>query len=88
MILTALLKIVYYLVYAIGGVFLLLPDVSIPVAFSNNMIMALSYTQVINSFFPVSELLYTICGIFLLYEIAYLTLKVFNWVIRKIPTIS
>jgi len=88
MITATLLNLVYYLLYALAYVFLLAPDVVANPAFASSMQTAVSYAQAINSFFPVSELLFTIAGIFLLYEGGYLALKVFNWVIRKFPGIS
>lgn len=70
------------------GIFLLADDVVINPAFESSMTTAISYAQAINKIFPVNELLYTIVGIFLVYELAYFGLKIINWIIRKIPTIS
>lgn len=88
MITAAILTLVYYLLYALAYVFLLAPDVVANPQFASSMATAVSYAQAINSFIPVSELLFTIAGVFLIYEGAYLALKVFNWVIRKFPGIS
>lgn len=88
MIITLLLKVIYWLIYAIFGVFLFLPDVSLPIEFTSNVASALSYAQAINSFIPFSELFYVIGGVFLIYEGYYLLLKIVNWIIRKIPSIQ
>lgn len=88
MILSIILKIVYYFMYLHVGILLLLPDVSISQNFADNLNTAMGYAKSIDNILPVSELLYTIIGVFIAYEIGYLTLKLINWVIRKIPTIS
>lgn len=88
MISALLLKIIYYIIWLLSSLFLLANDVSINGAFSSSIATAMSYAQAINKIFPVSELLYTIVGVFLAYEIAYFGWKIINWVIRKIPTIS
>lgn len=88
MIVYYLLKIVYWVIYAFMYVFFLLPDVSIPIEFKNSIQTGYSYAQAINSFVPVSELITGIVVIFLAYEGYYLTLKIINWIIRKIPSIN
>jgi hypothetical protein len=69
-------------------VFLQLPDVTISANFHDSLQTAYSYAQAINNFIPVTELFTTIAVVFLTYEGYYLVLKVINWIIRKIPTIS
>lgn len=83
-----LMKIVYYITYTVTYVFLIMPDVAIPQDFSQGLHTGISYARGLNSFFPVGELMYTIIALFLLYEGSYFILKLVNWVIRKIPTIS
>jgi hypothetical protein len=69
-------------------IFLQLPDVAAFDNFHNALVTGYSYAQAINIIIPVTELITTICVIFLAYEGYYLTLKIINWIIRKIPTIS
>lgn len=88
MILSIILKIVYYFIYLHASILLLLPDVTISQNFADNLSTGIGYAKSINNILPVNELIYTIIGVFLAYEIGYLTLKLINWLIRKIPTIS
>jgi len=88
MIVGAILTMIYYVIWLFTSPFLLLNDVVINTDFSNSLNNAISYAQAINSFFPVSELIYTIVGVFLLYESGYFLLKLINWVLRKIPSIN
>lgn len=88
MITAAILSIVYYLLYFNAYLFLLMPDITANEQFASAVHTAMSYAQAINNIFPVSELLFSIMGVFLAYEIAYAALKIFNWVIRKIPGIN
>lgn len=83
-----LLKIVYWLIYALFYVILILPDVSIPVEFHDNIQTGYSYALAINSFVPVVELVGSIAVIYLAYEGYHLLLQVINWIIRKIPSIN
>jgi uncharacterized membrane protein len=46
-----------------------------------------AYLSSINSFVPVSTII-IIVGLFLSIEIIILFIKIINWIIRKIPTIS
>lgn len=87
MIVTLLLTIVYYFIYGITAVFRLTPVVTLPTNITSAVTTASGYISGINDFFPVSTIV-TILGIFLSYELAYFTMKLVNWVIRKIPTIS
>lgn len=88
MITTAILNIIYYVIYLLASPLMLLNDVVINTDFSNSLNTAISYAQAINSFFPVYELIFTITSVFLLYEGGYFLLKLINWVLRKIPGIS
>ena len=79
---------VYWLIYVFMYIFLLLPDVQPFNTLHNALLTGYSYAQAINMLFPVTELLGGVIVIFLAYEGYYLTLKIINWIIRKIPSIN
>lgn len=87
MIVTLLLTIVYYFIYGITAVFRLAPIVSLPASVTSAVTTASGYISSLNDFLPIGTLI-TILGIFLAYELSYFTMKLINWVIRKIPGIS
>jgi hypothetical protein len=87
MIFTVLINIVFGFIFALTAPFRLLPDVTLPASWLTAVDTASEYVLSLNNFFPVTILL-TVFGVFLAYEVAYFGMKLINWVIRKIPTIS
>ena len=87
MIIDAFISIVYLFVYAITSPFRLAPVVSLPVSWTDAVTTAGHYALSLNTILPITTLL-TVFGVFLAYEVAYFGVKLINWVIRKIPTIS
>jgi hypothetical protein len=65
----------------------LIPDVSISDNISSAVATASQYISALNTIAPVNTLI-AIIGIFLTLELIMLTIKIINWFIRKIPTIS
>lgn len=88
MILAAILTIAYYILLLLGGVFLLAPDVSLSPAVLSAIHNGTAFAMTLDAVLPIHELIVTICGLFLAYEAAYLTLKLFNFIIRKIPGLN
>jgi len=78
---------VYTFVSLLTAPFLLLPDVTLRAIFTDSVATASAYVISRNAIVPVDTLLY-IFFLFLAYELAYFGVKLINWVIRKIPTIS
>lgn len=87
MITTGLLNIIYAFIYALTAIFRLAPIVSLPMEITSAVSTARDYMEGLDTFLPITTLI-TILSLFLAYEIAYFTMKLINWVIRKIPTIS
>jgi hypothetical protein len=87
MIIDAFLIIIYGFIYAITSPFRLAPIVSLPVSWSDAVTTGGHYALSLNTILPVTTLL-AVFGVFLAYEVAYFGVKLVNWVIRKIPTIS
>ena len=88
MILAAILSIAYYILLLLGGIFLLAPDVSLSSDILDAIHNGTAYAMTLDAVLPIHELLLVICSIFLAYEAAYLTLKLFNFIIRKIPGLN
>lgn len=88
MITAAFLKIIYFIFLVIGSPFLLAHDVTLSTSFTSSISNVGQVASSLNAILPVYELIVTICVLFLAYETAYLVLKLFNFVIRKIPGVS
>ncbi len=80
--------VIYPAVFALTAVFRLTPIVTLPSSFTSAISNASGAVDSLNQFVPVFELFLILIGFFLVYEIAYFGMKLVNWVIRKIPTIS
>jgi len=87
MIVTLLLTIIYYFIYGITAIFRLTPEVALPGDITSAITTASGYISSLADFLPIGTLI-TILGLFLAYEFAYFSMKLINWVIRKIPGIS
>lgn len=87
MITTGILGIVYAFIFVITAIFRATPIVSLPSNITSAVSTAGGYIAGINTFVPIGTIT-AIFGIFLAYEFAYFTMKLINWVIRKIPGIS
>lgn len=87
MITTAIINLLYVVIWTFVLPLRILPDVS-P---QNELISAIStasgYIAPFNNLLPVGTLL-TIFGLFVGFEIAYFAYKLINWLIRKIPTVN
>jgi hypothetical protein len=82
-----MLYILFTILYGLMTPFTLLPDASLPSAFTSAMTSASAYISALNDFLPVSTLL-TIIGLLVVIEIAINTFMLINWAIKKIPTIG
>ena len=87
MIVTALLNLIYWIVFLLTSPLRLLPDVTLPAGLTAAVATASGYISSMNSFLPVDTLLqifFTIISI----ELLVLTYRLIVWVITKIPGIS
>ena len=78
------------LAYNIVSFFLNLFPTADTSAFSNftdSIIQASGYLSAVDNIVPVTTIM-TIVGIFIFFETVILIIKIINWIIRKIPTIS
>lgn len=87
MIFAGLINIIFGLVYLVTRPIALLPDVTLPVNFTNAITTANGYLSSLNSFVPVDVIL-TLLSISLALEFAYFTFKMIMWVIKRFPTQS
>lgn len=87
MILTIILKLIYYAVYLVLWPLRLLPDASLPGAVSTAFATAGTYYKTADVFFPM-DTAFTILGLILLFEGGVLTYKILMWTIKKIPGIN
>ncbi len=88
MIVAAFLKIIYFIFLVIGSPFLLAHDIVLSTDFTGSISSISSFASTLDSILPVHELIAVIVVVFVAYEAAYMVLKLFNFVIRKIPGIS
>jgi hypothetical protein len=86
MFVTFFLNLAYEIVTAFLNLFPI-AETSFLTNISNAVSTASGYLSAIDYFAPVSTLL-TIVGLFIGIEIIILLIKIINWIIRKIPTIS
>jgi len=87
MIFDAFIAVVYAFVYVLTAVFRVTPIVSLPDTWIDSVEIAGHYMISLDNFVPVAVIVGALF-IFTLYEIGYFGMKLINWVIRKIPTIS
>ena len=87
MIFVALINIVYLFVYGLTAVFRITPIVTLPATWTQSVEIAGHYIISLDHFIPVAIIVGALI-VFTVYEIAYFGMKLVNWVIRKIPTIS
>jgi len=88
MIFQIFINIAYALVFTVTAPFRLLPYVTLPSEMTSAITSASGAVNSFDDLFPVHEIIYLFLFFFLVYEIAYFGVKLINWVIRKIPTIS
>jgi hypothetical protein len=87
MITTALLYVLYGLVFVITYPIRLLPDVVMATDFTNAITTANGYISSLNTFIPVDTIV-QIVVVFLAIEGSVLIYKLTMWVIKRIPTQS
>lgn len=87
MITTLLLYVIFGLIKLLLLPFTLLPNASLPIDFSNAIVVASSYISSFNNFIPVQTIL-TILSLVLTIEFFIILFKLINWTIKKIPTIG
>ena len=87
MITSALLYILYAIIWALTSPLRLFADVSLPATINTALASGANYIYSTDFVFPVSTFL-TIFGIYLAIEAGILVWKIANWLIHKIPTIS
>jgi len=88
MIFLAFIKLAYSMVYVLTYLLRFADDVTLPTVLTSGIVDVSNAVMLINNIFPVTETIYLLIGIFVVYEVAYFGLKIINWIIRKIPTIS
>jgi hypothetical protein len=79
-----ILNLIYWI---IAGFLQLLPTTTFSDDIAAAIAMASSYLSSVSNFLPVTTL-FVILGSFLTIETVILGIKILNWAIRKIPTIS
>jgi hypothetical protein len=77
----------YALIYVITSPIRLLPDVSLPIAFTNAITTANGYISSINTIIPVDTIILLI-KLYIVIELAYFTYKLIMWLIKRFPTQS
>lgn len=82
------INIAYALIYGITLPIRSADIVSLPSSFTSAISAGSSAVMSFDDIFPVHEIVFIFIAFFLVYEAAYFGLKLINWVIRKIPTIS
>jgi len=87
MITSALLKLIYYVIFALTSPFRLLPDATLSSNLTGAITSASGYISSFTSFLPVGTML-QILGAMLAIEVAVLSYKLIMWVLTKIPGIS
>lgn len=87
MIIEAFLFVIYIFVYAITRVVTLFPDTQLPETFSTTFSEVGAVLAPLNAVVDIPTLFFLI-SLVVSIELAYLTWKGINWIIRKIPTIS
>lgn len=87
MITTAILYVIYGVLFIVTSPIRLLSDVSTVSGFSTGVASASNYLHGLNNFLPITALLSAL-GVIIAYELAYFTFKLIYWVIKRIPTQS
>ena len=87
MIIKLFMDTMFALIYVITSPIRLLPDVSLPVGFTNAITTANGYISSINTIIPVDTIL-TLLGIYISIELAYFGYKMIMWLIKRFPTQS
>lgn len=87
MITTAILYVIYGIVYVVAQPILLLNDVSIPAGITDAVNNIASYLAPLDGFLPVATIL-IIMGISVSIEGSYLLYKLIMWIIKRFPTQS
>ena len=87
MITTALLNLLYGIIYVITSPIRLLSDVSLNSSFGTSIGQAGGYLHALNTLLPVDTML-DILGVSLAFELGYLTYKLIIWVLEKVPFIN
>jgi hypothetical protein len=87
MITSALINVIYYVLYGITSPIRLLPDVVLPSGFTSAMTTASGYYTSLNSILPLDTMI-TLLGIYITIEVAYLSYKLIMWLIKRFPTQS
>lgn len=87
MITTAILYVIYAILWIPVQLIANLSDVSSITGIGSGVIMASNYLHGLNAFLPMTTLL-SVLGIVITYETAYFTFKLIYWVIKRIPTQS
>lgn len=88
MILVPFLAVVLAVLYVLLSPLLILNDVSLDGGLTSTIVTAAHWVYSFDQFFPVHETIAIFLGVFVAYEVAYFVLKIANFIIRKIPTIS
>ena len=81
------LNIFYGLIYAITSPLRLLADVSLPAGITSAISSSGSYLTIADYFFPIATFLAIIAAVIAV-DAFIVLFKIFNWVIRKIPTVN
>ena len=78
---------IYELLYAITSPIRLLPNVALPVAFTNAIATANGFLSALNSLIPIDTII-ILLSLYIGFELAYLTYKFIMWLIKRFPTQS
>lgn len=84
MITTALLFVIYGIVWVVTAPIRALADVTLSSSFATSVTTAMTYASRLNHFLPLGTLL-ALIGIILTFEGGLVTYKVIMWIVRRVP---
>lgn len=84
MITTALLYLIYGIVWLITAPLRALADVSLSSSFASSITQGMVYASKLNHFLPIGAVL-SVLGIILTFEAGVVTYKIIMWIVRRIP---
>lgn len=87
MILTGLINAIYYIIFLVTTPIRILPNASLPEAFTSAILTANGYISSLNSIVPIDTIL-AIIALYVVIEGSYLTYKLTMWLIKRFPTQS
>lgn len=87
MIISAILYVIYGVLFAVTSPIRLLSDVSDVTGIGSAITIASNYLHGLNIFLPVTQIL-AVLSVVIAYETGYFGFKIIYWIIKRIPTQS